>query len=196
MLGVFLDTETNGLDPAVHCLIELAFKVVAMEDGKILEELQQTVSISPEQWGLSDPNSLKVNEFSFKEIAQSPSSASLSSRVIKIFQNLHIERGRAVFICQNPSFDRGFFYQIIPLNQQESLQWPYHWLDLASMHWALAIARKKKEPSFPFPWDIGCSKDAIAKYYGLPEEAKPHRAMNGVEHLIACYKKLIGFIHK
>ncbi len=36
------------------------------------------------------------------------------------------------------------------------------------------------------------SKDKIAKFYNLPPEEKPHRALRGVEHLIECYKAAVG----
>ena len=57
--------------------------------------------------------------------------------IIQIFQDHKIARGTAVFICQNPAFDRNFFAQLIDVYTQEQMHWPYHWLDFASMFWAL-----------------------------------------------------------
>ena len=101
-------------------------------------------------------------------------------------------RKKAVFICQNPSFDRGFFSQLIDPDTQEDLNWPYHWLDLASMYWAISMDKAKKQ-NCPFPWETGISKDLIASHYNLPAEDKPHRAMNGVDHLLICYEAVVGF---
>ena len=93
---------------------------------------------------------------------------------------------------QNPSFDRAFFAQIIDPDLQEKLLWPYHWLDLASMYWAKALTKEKTEAN-KMPWVTGLSKDKIATVYKLPAEGKPHRAMNGVDHLILCYEVIVGF---
>ena len=53
------------------------------------------------------------------------------------------------------------------------------------MHFALCIKNK-----YPF---AGFSKDKIAKSLNLPEEKKPHKAMRGVDHLLLCYEKTVGF---
>ena len=55
------------------------------------------------------------------------------------------------------------------------------------MYFALNFKELNKQSSFSF------SKDAIAEKLNLKEEEKPHRALNGVNHLILCYEKLIGF---
>ena len=34
MLGIFLDTETNGLNPFVHSVLEIAFKIINLSNGK------------------------------------------------------------------------------------------------------------------------------------------------------------------
>ena len=77
--------------------------------------------------------------------------------------------------------------QIINLKSQEKLKLPYHWLDLASMFFGVNAIKDE------LPWGSGLSKDNIARYLNLPEENSPHRAEQGVDHLILCYDKLIGF---
>ena len=103
-----------------------------------------------------------------------------------MFNKHGIKRGQAVFICQNPSFDRGFFSQLIPSYEQEKMNLPYHWLDFASMFFSIELFHNKK------PWDVGFSKDKIARYLNLKEEVRPHRAINGVHHLLECFKQLIS----
>ena len=85
-----------------------------------------------------------------------------------------------------------FFSQIVDPDTQETLSWPYHWLDLASMYWAITM-QKAIQHQGPLPWETGYSKDLIAKQYQQPPEASPHRAMNGVTHLLVCYKAVVGF---
>ena len=115
----------------------------------------------------------------------------VQEEILKIFSDAKIERGKAVFICQNPSFDRSFFAQIIPVYTQEKLHWPYHWLDLASMFWTVQVQTTQKL-QIPFPETLNLSKNSIAKAYNLPIESIPHSAMKGVNHLIQCYQAVLG----
>ncbi len=193
MLGIFLDTETNGLNPRTHHVLEIAYNILDLETGEIRESYETTVQQSEEAWNGSDPNSLKVNGFTWERVAAGIPLKQVEEEILESFRRWPIRRKEAVFICQNPSFDRAFFSQLIPVELQEHLRWPYHWLDLASMHWAVALERTKQHRGSLLPWEIGFSKDQIASYYRLPEEAKPHRAINGVEHLILCYQAVVGF---
>ena len=192
MLGVFLDSETNGLNPKIHKIVEIAFKIVDLSSGTVKDTYQTIVHQGIDQWEKSDPTSLKVNGFTWEEVAKGKPPTQVSQEIITCFSAWGIRRKKAVFICQNPSFDRVFFSQIIDSSTQESLFWPYHWLDLASMHWAL-VMEKAKQKKGPLPWETGYSKDMIASFYKLPPEEHPHRAMNGVSHLLLCYQAAVGF---
>lgn len=192
MLGIFLDTETNGLNPLRHSLLEVAFKIVDVNTAEIREEMQSVVFQPSEVWEKSDKESLKVNGFTWEEIQKGRPANELAQLVQESFAKAGVKRGRAVFICQNPSFDRAFFSMLIDPDLQEKLLWPYHWLDLASMYWAKTIGRGKVDPRL-FPWETGFSKDKIATACELPGEEKPHRAMKGVEHLLLCYRTVVGF---
>jgi DNA polymerase-3 subunit epsilon/oligoribonuclease len=192
MLGIFLDTETNGLNPRFHKIVEIAFKILDLETGLKKEEYHSIIQFKEEDWKKSDPESLRINHFSWEEVKQGKSVSLVAEEIIQCFQKWNIQKKKSVFICQNPSFDRIFFSQLIDPDTQEKLRWPYHWLDLASMHWALSMERAKKKTG-PLPWEIGYSKDMIAAYHKLPPENKPHRAMNGVSHLILCYQAVVGF---
>jgi oligoribonuclease len=187
MLGVFLDSEANGLDFRVHKILEIAYKIVDLKTGELKEEFQAVIAQTRGEWDKSDKQSLSVNGFTWEEVAAGMASNVAAATIIEMFKRHHIQRKKAVFICQNPSFDRVFFSQIIDPDRQEKLNLPYHWLDLASMYWAVAIKNGKK------PWETGYSKDDIAAQYRISSEEKPHRAMNGVSHLLLCYKSVVGF---
>jgi oligoribonuclease len=190
LLGVFLDTETNGLNPFKHKILEIAFKILDVENGFCLEQFEATIALSEAEWGLSDPDSLKVNGFSWEMAKNGRSLSQVAEEIRDLFIKHRIIRGEAVFICQNPSFDRAFFHQFFSTEEQEELRFPYHWLDLASMFWAISIVEGK------MPWLAGYSKDKIAAAYHLPPENQPHRAMNGVTHLLQCYEAVVGFPKK
>ncbi|MBI3901312.1 MAG: 3'-5' exonuclease [Chlamydiia bacterium] len=192
MRAVFLDTETNGLNPQTHHIVELAFKIIDLETEALLTSYEKMIFLPEDLWAKSDPASLKINGFSWKEIEEKGETPELiREEIIQCFEQFEIKRKKAVFICQNPSFDRIFFSKLIDADRQEALFWPYHWLDLASMYWALSLnqARQNKGPP---PWTTGFSKDSIASHYQLAPEEKPHRAMNGVSHLLLCYSAMLG----
>ncbi len=192
MLGVFLDSEANGLNPRIHKIIEIAFQIVDLKTGVLKAKYQTLITHPFTDWERSDASSLKVTGFTWEEVSCGKPILTVSQEIIDCFTKIGIQRKKAVFICQNPSFDRTYFGQIVDPDTQELLNLPYHWLDLASMHWANTM-EKAKNQSGPFPWDTGLSKDRIAHYYQLPPEQSPHRAMNGVQHLLECYKAVVGF---
>ena len=192
MLGIFLDQETTGLDCYRHKVLEIAIKVVDLSTGDILATFQSIITQAEELWKSSDPTALEVNGFSWDLVRSGKSQKEAAAQIIALFTSLGIVRGRAVFICQNPSFDRAFFAQLIDSYTQEKMLWPYHWLDLASMYWAIEV-QKTCTFNREMPDEIWLSKDHIAESLGLAKESKPHRAMQGVEHLMLCYEKLVGY---
>ena len=188
MLGIFLDTETNGLNSSKHRIIEIAYAIVDVETGKEHESFESRIALSRELWEQGDKASLSITKTTWEENQTGLTAEAVTSDILDSFKRCNIQRGQSVFICQNPSFDRTFFAQLIDADRQEGLNWPYHWLDLASMYWAMALTKKTTPP-----WITGLSKNKIASVYGLGEEGLPHRAMNGVRHLIACYDAVVGF---
>lgn len=191
MLAVFLDLETTGLDPSRHCVIDVAFKVADLHEGEIIDSYQCIVKQPEERWKLHDPKSLEINGYTWEQVCTGKDQDLVSKEIIAIFDKHNIRRGNSVFICQNPAFDRVFLTQLIPIPVQEKLLWPYHWLDLASMHWALLVEHAARNNG-TFPKEMTLSKNEIAKQFGLPPETHPHRAMNGVEHLMECYEAVLG----
>jgi oligoribonuclease len=192
VLGIFLDTETNGLNAFKHRTIEIAFKIVDIHTGELKEAYESIIHQPDDVWERSDPASLRVNGFTYEDLLKGKKADVVATEITNILQRHRVQRGSAVFICQNPSFDRIFFSQLVDPDIQENFKWPYYWLDLASMYWAEGIRRGKENPNF-LPWVTGFSKDRIASVYHLPGEQNPHRAMNGVNHLLLCYEKVIGF---
>ena len=190
VLGLFLDLETNGLDPWRHVPIDLAIRFVDLRSGRQMGLYETKIACSREEWDRADPESTKVNGLRWEDVEHAPPRERVGQELLQLFKQLDVRRGSAVFVGQNPSFDRAFFSQLVPVEQQEALQLPYHWLDLASMYWAYVVLdwRRGGEQSF-----LGFSKDQIAQTMGLPPEKKPHGALQGVDHLLACYTSIIGW---
>lgn len=191
MLAIFLDLETTGLNAFLHRVLEIAFKIVDIHTGEVLLTYHKGVRQSLTVWEQRDPASVQFNGFTWERNLEGQDEESIGREITGIFTEYRIQRGKAVFICQNPSFDRGFFSQLVDVYLQEKHRWPYHWLDFASMFWALSVRRSNSE--LPFPREIDLSKNAIAALFGIPKEAEPHSAINGVNHLLSCYEKVVGF---
>ncbi len=181
---IFLDSETTGLDVTKHRLLEIAFKIFDSEKKRLVSSFEAIINQPAAVLACADPHSMSINGITEEVILTGKSERAVSAEIMNDFERAGVANGAAVFICQNPSFDRGFFNQLISVEMQKELQWPYHWLDLASMFWAI------KKGSFEKESDI--SKNAIAQSFGLKKEADPHRAMNGVIHLMQCYQALLG----
>ncbi len=190
MLGIFLDIEATGLDSRKHRILELAFKVVSLSSKEIVATYNSIVKQPESVWEQRDLNSIEVNGFSWERMQEGKEEKQVREEVIDLLCGLKIGRGKAVFICQNPSFDRAFFAQMVEPYKQEELQWPYHWLDLASMYWAIEVQTHSADRHFNYS-RIPLSKDGMARSMKLKAEAKPHNAMNGVEHLLLCYHTLL-----
>lgn len=186
MLGIFLDIETTGLNSQKHSPIDIALKVIDLNDFKEIGHYQSIIALSQEAWDRRDPMSIEINGFTWERTQQGKFPAVVGKEIIALLTSLQIQRGSSIFICQNPAFDRGFFNQMVDVYVQELLNWPYHWLDLASMFWARRVASEGKLPE-----RISLSKNDIAKAYGLSTEPTPHNAMGGVDHLIQCYRAVL-----
>ncbi len=187
MLGIFLDIETSGLNTKKHRILEIAIKILDLETLNIEKSYSSIIKQSPDIWKRSDPFSLKINGFTWDLVSTGKDEEQAAEEISALFLKKRILRENALYICQNPSFDRAFFSQLIDVDIQEKHLWPYHWLDLASMYWSRRL-QSYQDKMTSAPWETGVSKDSIASQYHLPKENQPHRAMNGVDHLILCYK--------
>lgn len=191
MRAIFIDIESTGLNPKIHNVIDFALKFVNLSTNSIEKSYQSLINITPSEWDAHDPNSIKINGYSQEMLNFGKNKEKVSKEIIEIFQENDIVRKKALFICQNPAFDRMFFAQLVDFSIQEQLLWPYHWLDLASMYWAFSY-KKFVDENCPFPETFSVSKNEIAEKYSLPPEVYPHRAVNGVDHLIKCYEALFN----
>mgnify|MGYP001362496129 CR=1 FL=1 len=191
MRAVFLDIETTGLDPLKHKIIDIAFFVIDLSTQKKRMFYQSVIHQSQDVWDLRDVNSTEFNGFTFAEVAEGKNAETVFQEIKQIFDEYQIKRGSSFFICQNPAFDRTFFSQLVSIPLQENFQWPYHWLDLASMYFALKF-KDSLHHNIPFPEDMSLSKNNIAERFNIPPENKPHKAAGGVRHLLQCFEALFN----
>lgn len=192
MKGVFIDIETTGLDPFKHVPIDISCVIAELHDIKIYDEPYKMselstyttlIKCSKTDFDEMHNESLNVHKITFEKMITGKPIDEVSEDLTELFLTHEIERDNSVFICQNPSFDRPFFTKILDAESQKELNLPYHWLDLASMYWARLIKKRKG-------LNVSLSKDSIAKSLNIPTEIKPHSSLQGVLHLIECYKEV------
>ena len=192
MLGIFLDIETTGCDPRRHVPIDIAFRIIELDGSRAHSCYSALLLPTEEEWERRDPSSMAVNGYEWELLQRSGKTAGgVAAEIRFLFSRAEVSRDSAVFICQNPSFDRPFFSLLVDPYTQEFLGWPYHWLDLASMYWSQQL-NAWKQSGERIPPSCSFSKDRIAATYRLPPEQKPHHALSGVDHLIACYSAVVG----
>lgn len=190
MIGIFLDTETNGLDSAIHATLEIALILIDLQTGEKIASYDSLINIDDSLFEASDSASLAYTKITRSMLKQDGKKIDVvKEEILTLFKKYNLQRGKAVFICQNPSFDRVFFSKLINVAVQESLLFPYHWLDLASMFWGKQFPKNSEKK-------LLLSKDSIAEFYGIEGEKMPHRALQGVLHLIDCYEQVTGFPKK
>src|SRR5580704_9180627 len=98
VLGIFLDSETNGLNLLKHKMIEIAFKILDISTGMPVDSFHSVIAISSEEWEKSDPESLRVNGFSWHDItANGLPSSEVALEITECFARNKIKRGEAVF---------------------------------------------------------------------------------------------------
>lgn len=183
MIGVFVDIETTGLDFRKHVPLDIAVSIVDMSDISVIATYSSLITCNAYAWSNASDEALRVNGYDIDNHFHSKSAFDVGIEIENLFKKYVIEKGKAFFICQNPSFDKFFFGMIVDLYAARNRNLPYHWLDLASMYWIRFYGC-----CYPTPECLSLSKDSIAESFGIPPEIKPHKALGGVAHLISCYK--------
>ena len=178
---IFLDIETTGLDPAKDVPLEIAIMILNADDLSQIYSAEYLIKQDGVKLDKLGNIGTSVHGIDRRDLNEAYNPYQIFLAVNDAFTFMKISKDNAVFVCQNPSFDRQFFNQIFPEEYRISEGWPYHWLDLASMFWITE----------QLPEYMLLSKDNIAVKLDIPVEVKPHKAMQGVKHLIRCYIEMM-----
>jgi len=191
MYLIFVDTETSGLDPKIHNVLEIAMIIYNLTTKSVVDEYQRIVRINRMQFRRAQEGALKCNGFTFQELQDKGVYIGVVQEEVEAwFIKNGINRWNSKFIAQNCSFDRAFFFELIDEERQRDMKLPYHWLDFPSMNFALTLRDEENIDPMKIPF----SKDHIAQVNNIPPEDKPHRAMNGVKHLLLLYQNIVHII--
>lgn len=185
MRGVFVDIETTGFNFRKHVPLDIAVSIVDLSDRTVIATYSSLITCTAHAWSYADDDALRVNGYDIDNHFPSKCAFDVGIEIENFLNKHEIEKGKAFFICQNPSFDKLFFGMIVDLFSARNRNLPYHWLDLASMFWV-----KFYGSCYPTPIELSLSKDSIAEHFDIAPEERPHKALNGVAHLIECYRRV------
>lgn len=127
----YLDTETTGLDPYRHEIIEIAFVVEAIPEtplvaGKILDKW--VTKIKPLHLGVAHPQALQVNGYDPVLWKDAPTFAEVAPMIVS-----YVSRATCL-IGHNPKFDTEFVKSMCARDGID-IKVPYHQIDTVTAAW-------------------------------------------------------------
>ncbi len=177
---IVADIEASGLDPHKHSILSIGAIELEHPERQFYGECRiwEGASIMPD--------AIAVNGFTEAECRDQEKQS--LQELMTVFFHWTEQCEDKTLAGQNVSFDRDFLNDSF---SRASMSWhfSYRTLDLHSMAYMDAIKRNlpiahKNERS-----DL--SLDAILKYVGLPEEPKPHHALNGAKYEAEAFFRIL-----
>lgn len=177
---IVADIEASGLDHHKHSLLSIGAVELEHPERQFYGECRMWEGASI----MSD--SLAVNGFTEEE-CRDPKKHTLKE-LMESFLHWVEQCEEKTLSGQNVSFDRDFLNSSFA---RSSIGWHFSFrtIDLHSMAYmdatlrGLPIPRKNDRTDF--------SLDTILKYLGLPEEPKPHHALNGAKYEAEAFSRLL-----
>ena len=174
---VFIDTETTGLDPRQHELLEIS--VVRVRQTWVPNEKpvftvidEWSTRVRPDNIMTADPASLRVNGYS----ATGWANATPIRDALEEFSK-HVEG--AIMVAHNVAFDAGFIDTYLAVHQMPN-KMHYHRLDTVSMAYA------KLHDSGVTRYSLG----ELCKHFGIVNE-HAHTALSDARACFELFKKLM-----
>jgi DNA polymerase III epsilon subunit-like protein len=176
-----IDIETTGVD-TLKCSIVSAGIVLYNKEIK-----EYYFECAPFKGAFIDEESLKVNGYTKKEL--SDKNRMPLKKLLKSVINVLEENNINMIAGHNPSFDRDFLRNSC---KKFNIEWNFghRTLDLHSVCYSLMLNKGFKIPVNQNGMS-GLTSDAIYKFLGMPEEPKPHIALNGAKMEFEAFSRLI-----
>jgi DNA polymerase-3 subunit epsilon len=169
MKYLIIDTETSGLNPAIHEL--LSFGAIVVINQSITETIE--IKIKPQHLEKADPEALMINGYSERTWRQAMSQQHAAYKI----QDFLYRHQDDITVGHNFSFDKKFI-QALANKQELLLPIPYPYLD------TMDIAR-----TILAPYGLKSMKlEEICKFLGW-KRRRAHSALSDCED---CYKILLN----
>jgi len=170
----FIDIETTGILFGYHELIEVAAIRTSPDAGNVKQIWQK--KIRPRYPDRITPYARELNGFTLEEWVDAPYSSVL------IWDEFYNFAEGCFAVCHNPSFDRAFLSITAAEHGVVDLGLDYHWIGTESLGWPLFLRGIIAKPSL----------GELCKFFGIPEEPIPHRAIEGAKRCREVYKLLVA----
>jgi DNA polymerase III epsilon subunit-like protein len=184
MKRCFVDLETTGLNPWKNNAREND-KGVILSAGFVLEtgpELEVIITPTVEEWGYASPQALQVNGMTWDFLKEKGMLWEDAAReILRWLAEYEIIENEWVFYAQNAPFDKKFLLHFLG-DWLTFLDVPTVWVDLIPIY--KNVGRK-----------LGLNvhyqnTHHISQQLGVPEEPKPHQAIEGARALKRNYDAL------
>ena len=167
---VFLDTETTGLDPTKHEVIEVA--IIRCNPQTITPWWEWSTKIKPERIETAHPKALAVNGYSEEAWADAPTFKQVAGEIAD-----RLRDGLAV--GHNVSFDLAFLQAGFD-RARWKVRLPYHKIDTVTLAYTHLVPKGLKRLRL----------DAIRKFYGMSTTGA-HTAIVDVQHTREAYIRMV-----
>ena len=176
---VFVDTETTGLDPQIHEIIEISVvrvsqKWIAGEKPEFTVVDEWSAKVRPENIKTADPASLRVNGYT---VTGWNNSILMRDALVEFSKRT----AGAIMVAHNVAFDAAFIDMNLS-NYELPNRMHYHRLDTVSM----AYAKLHHIPDV-----TRFSLGELCKYFNITN-TDPHSALSDARACFELFKKLLA----
>lgn len=168
------DVKTTGLDAQIHEIVEIGLLVVNQPMLEVLDRFE--VRVKPVRLETATKFALELNGYNEQDWVN----ALGLQPAMEIYAN---KTRDAIFLAHNTTFDWSFIFEAFRKTGVANYM-DYHRIDLLTIAWSKA--REDKLPGLK-----RFNLDELCKYFSIPKEPLPHRAINGVQNELAVLKRLI-----
>lgn len=168
---IVLDIETTGTEPQKHSILSIGAIEFEKPNNQFYEECRM--------WeGAHIMNeALEINGFTKEQICDK--NKKTDKEIVENFINWAVNCDSYLIAGQNPSFDRDFIKYTA---ERYHINWPlsHRTIDLHSICYFHMIDRGVM--AFLKNGKSNINSDTIMRYVGIPNEPKPHKAINGAKY--------------
>lgn len=177
---IVVDAEMSGLDPHKHSIVSLGAVDFAQPDRQFYGECRMWDGAE------TDPESLAVNGFS-EEQCRDPKRKSETELIREFYEWIQPISDKTI-AGQNVSFDAKFLNEAFT---RAGIPWRFSFRTL-DLHAVVYVQFLKEGREVPLKFDQSAlSLGKILTSLGLPEEPKPHIALNGAKYEAEAFSRIV-----
>jgi DNA polymerase III epsilon subunit-like protein len=169
----FIDIEATGTVFGYHEIIDIGVIRTPPGADRIVSKWRRRIRpLYPER---VTPKAAEVNGYNAADWdgAENPSK--------ELWREFNEVVRDCVPVCHNPSFERAFIHLAARACGVDELSMNYHWIGTESLAWPIYVDGLLEELSL----------SGLTRFFDLPAEPQPHRAMGGALACWMVYRKLI-----